>query len=555
MKINVENFMGCAKADVEVGKVTYICGLNHQGKTSFINAVSAALTGTPVILGLRKTDLGMLVRTGAAAGKVRIENEDSAVSITYPKAELQTTGSNPPSVSKIAAGIDSISKFTAKERSEFIRNLTDCAPTIDDLKAFLKERYVENEKIADKVWEKIDQDGFDASLERAKDTGRALKQQWSIVTGEAYGSQKAETWQPAGWTSDLIDTSEESLTANITGLQAELEDLISRQAIDTDLYNKLKSEVSQEIVDNLIKNREKAEKELNTSRDKMLELAQKIDRLPNFNTDEKQICPHCGGNLCIVHGRIVEYNGLDDETKEKINQQREELKKEYELLRLDVADLEKDYNKIFSECHDAEEKLKQLNELQAKSGGNVTERDIDLKREELRKANEGMAAFKAAKEAKRLANNIKENQVIIDALDMSGIRKKSTMKGLQNFNTVLEIVCDIAGWGKVSLDDDFTILMNDRPYVLLSESEKFRCNVTLQLAIVGNDKDNSTTLIIDGAELLDLHGKNGLLKVLLSQDKYNAIIGLMLPNKEKAPKNDKHGIKSYWVENGLFEEV
>lgn len=553
MKINVENFMGCAKADVEVGKVTYICGLNHQGKTSFINAVSAALTGTPVILGLRKTDLGMLVRTGAAAGKVRIENEDSAVSITYPKAELQTTGSNPPSVSKIAAGIDSIVDFSAKERSEYIRNLTGCAPTKDDLKAFLKERYIENEKIADKVWEKIDQDGFDASLERAKDTGRALKQQWSIVTGETYGSQKAETWQPAGWTSDLIDTSEESQQANITGLQAELEDLISRQAIDSDLFERLKKETSEEKVKELTAKREECLKALTNARAETQDLSQKLDRLPNFNADEKQICPHCGGNLCIVHGRIVEYNGLDDTTKEKINEQREELKKEYEKVKLDEADLEKEYNKIFSDCSAAEEKLKKLNDLQAKSGNNVTERDIDIKREELRKANEGLAAFKAAKEAKRLANNIKENQVIIDALDMSGIRKNSMLRGLSIFNSSLDVICKDAGWGKVSVDDDLTILMNDRPYVLLSESEKMRCNVTLQLAIASYNNDR--TVIIDGAELLDLNGKNGLLKVLLNQNIFNAIIGMMLPNKEKAPVNAAHGIKSYWVENGIFEEV
>lgn len=553
MKINVENFMGCEKADVEVAKVTYICGLNHQGKTSFINAVSAALTGTPVILGLRKTDLGMLVRTGTAAAKVKIENEDSAVAITYPKAEMQTTGSNPPSVSKIAAGVDNIIDFSAKERSEYIRNITGCAPTKDDLKAFLKERYIENEKIADKVWEKIDQDGFDASLERAKDTGRALKQQWSIVTGETYGSQKAETWQPAGWTSDLIDTSEESQQANITGLQAELEDLISRQAIDENLLNSLKSEVSDEIVDNLNKQRDVALKKLTAARDNMLEISQKLDRLPNFNADEKQICPHCGGNLCIVHGRIVEYNGLDDTTKEKINEQREQLKKEYDKIKLDEADLEKAYNKIFSECHDAEEKLKKLKELQSKSGNNVTERDIDLKREELRKANEGLTAFKAAKEAKRLSDNIKENQVIIDALDMSGIRKNSMIRGLYIFNSSLDAICKDAGWGKVSVDNDLTILMNDRPYILLSESEKMRCKVTLQLAIASYKND--TTVIIDGAELLDLHGKNGLLKVLLKQNKFNAIIGLMLPSADKAPKSIEHGIKSYWVENGIFREV
>ena len=95
--------------------------------------------------------------------------------------------------------------FQRKKRSEFIRNLTECVPSKTDLEEFLAERFITKKNVVEAVWQKVDQDGFDASLERAKDTGRALKQQWSMVTGETYGSNKAQTWQPQGWTSDLVD--------------------------------------------------------------------------------------------------------------------------------------------------------------------------------------------------------------------------------------------------------------------------------------------------------------------------------------------------------------
>lgn len=551
-KFEVENFMGCQKANVETNQISFVCGLNHQGKSSFLTAVAGALTGSPIVLGLRKTDLGMLVYTGKSSGRVKVENEDSCISVTYPKAELLTEGENPPSISKIAAGLESLIDFPEKKRSEFIRNLTNCTPSKDDLTEFLAERYITKKNIVESVWQKVDQDGFEASLERAKDTGRALKQQWSIVTGETYGSSKAQTWQPQGWTSDLVDVSEESLQADLTGLQAELENLISHQAIDDNELERLKETASDSILAQLKIDRDKTITDLAMARKAFYEFKRDFDNLPKYDDSGKKLCPHCGKPVIIKSGEIDVFVEPSAEEKTEIQKKRTELSEKMQKADIEVKRLESLYAVALSKVEDTEKANKRLYELERKSSGNASQRDIDLKREEIRKQQNGIAAFKAAKEAKRLAQNIVENQAIIDALDMSGIRQKSMLKGLKLFNDQLSEICNTAGWQIVKIDSDLTILMNDRPYILLSESEKLRCRIALQITVASMQSDK--LVIIDGAELLDFHGKNGLLN-LLYLTHIDALIGMMCSDPAKTPRVDDCGIKSYWVDNGVFEEV
>lgn len=552
LKFEVENFMGCQKANVETSQISFICGLNHQGKSSFLTAVSGALTGQPVVLGLRKTDLGMLVYTGKASGKVKIENEDSSVSVTYPKAELLTEGENPPTTSKIAAGMESLIDFSEKKRSEFIRNLTECVPSKTDLEEFLAERFITKKNVVEAVWQKVDQDGFDASLERAKDTGRALKQQWSMVTGETYGSNKAQTWQPQGWTSDLVDVSEESLQADLTGLQAELENLISHQAIDENELTKLRETASDSVLAQLKIDRDKTITDLAMVRKSFYEFKREFDELPKYDESGKKLCPHCGKPLIIKGGELAEFIEPSAEEKTAVQKKRTELSEKMQKADIEVKRLESLYAVSLSKVEETEKANKRLYELERKSSGNASQRDIDLKREEIRKQQEGIAAFKAAKEAKRLAQNIIENQAIIDALDMSGIRQKSMLKGLQIFNAQLSEICNTAGWGTVKIDNDLTILMGDRPYILLSESEKMRCRITLQMAVAIMQDDK--IVIIDGAEILDKNGKSGLLN-LLYLTHIDALIGMMCSDPAKAPRVDDCGIRSYWANNGVFELI
>lgn len=546
MRVEVNNFMGCEKAEVEFKKAALICGMNHQGKSSFLTALSAALTGEAIPLGLKKTDCGMLVKVGSTGASVKVQNDAfETVSINWPKAEISTDGKNPPATTKMAAGLESLVNMKEKERSEFIRELVKCNPTKKDLEEFLGERGCTNEKLINAVWTFIEQDGFEASHKRACDTGRSLKNQWSDVTGEAYGSQKAETWQPIGWNSSLIDLSKETLETQLTAARAELEDMIARQAVDTskkEEYEQLANERSLMIARQNAKicydNVKSYEKDVADAEVLIRQLTAKV---------EEQHCPHCGGLLQIVAGKVTELQEQPDNSarieilKQKIAEGKEKIKEN------DSQYLT--YTKQVSQIENAFAKLDEINKS---SSGNVTPIDIDKKRNQIKQIEDNIKAFEAKTESDRLKNKIKENQLVIDALDMSGIRKKSTEKGLEFFNSNLEDVCSIAGWPKVSISRDMSIELDGRPYVLLSESEKYRVRITLQIAIAKLQK--AAVIILDGAEILDKNGKNGLFKTLL-QYQITAFIGMMFSDISKVPNMSKFGIKSYWVEKGNFKEI
>ena len=546
MRVEVKNFMGCEKAEVELDKAALICGMNHQGKSSFLTALSAALTGEAVPLGLKKTDCGMLVKVGSTGASVKVQNDAfETVSINWPKAEIMTDGKNPPATTKMAAALESLVDMKEKERSEFIRELVKCNPTKKDLEEFLGERGCTNEKLIEKVWMFIEQDGFEASHKRACDTGRSLKNQWSDVTGEAYGSQKAETWQPSGWNSSLIDLSKETLETQLTAARAELEDMIARQAVDTskkEEYEKLADENDLKVARDNAKicqdNVKSYEKELIEAENLRNKLSAKV---------EEQHCPHCGGLLKIVAGKVSILEEQPDNS-EKIS----ELNNKISELKESVKEYDEKYLKYYQEVRDRENAIAKLAEINKSGAGNVTPLDIDKKRNQIKQIEDNIRAFNEKAESDRLKNNIKENQLIIDALDMSGIRKKSTEKGLDSFNANLEDICMLAGWPKVSINRDMSIELDGRPYILLSESEKYRVRITLQISIAKLQK--ADVIILDGAEILDKNGKNGMFKVLL-QYKIKAFIGMMFSDITKVPNMGKFGIKSYWVEKGNFKEI
>lgn len=548
MRVEVKNFMGCENAEVSIDKIGLICGMNHQGKSSFLTALSSALTGEAVPLGLKKTDCGMLVKVGSTGASVKVQNDAfETVSINWPKAEISTDGKNPPATTKMAAGLESLVYMKEKERSEFIRELVKCNPTKKDLEEFLSERGCTNEKLIEKVWMFIEQDGFEASHKRACDTGRSLKNQWSDVTGEAYGSQKAETWQPNGWNSTLIDLSKETLETQLTASRAELEDMIARQAVDTskkEEYEQLADETSLKVARD---NAEICQRNIEEYKKELLSIEKKIAAALNV---AEQHCPHCGAILQVVGGKIKQIDEKESDEK-NVSQLSDWQSKQKEILET-ISDYEEKFLKYKAEYRDRVKAFEELEKINKSCSGNVTPLDIDKKRNQIKQIEDNIRAFGEKAESDRLKNNIKENQLIIDALDMSGIRKKSTEKGLDSFNANLADVCSLAGWPKVSINRDMTIEFDGRPYVLLSESEKYRVKTTLQIVVAKLQK--ADVIICDGADILDKNGKNGLFKTLL-QYQITAFIGMMFSDVSKVPNMSKFGVKSYWGEKGNFREI
>lgn len=547
MKAEIKNFMGCVQATIEASPIALLVGLNHQGKSSTLRPVASALTGQTVPLGLRKTDAGQLVHTGTTGGSIVLTGEGGVAEINWPKAELRTTGEKPPKSSQIAAGLASILDMAEKQRVEFLRDLLKCMPEKQDLVEVLKAQGIED-KIIENLWNTIDRDGWEATHKRGSDKGREFKAQWGYVTGEQYGSKKAESWLPDGWDSALIGNSKDGLEAQVTNAKAEQDDSIARQAIADEDREKL-MKVAEQVPD-LGKKLEALKLEAKSSNDayaKVLESFKEIPSLPEQGVP----CPYCGKSVSIRSGeKLEQIKTMSAEEVEAIKARAAKAGSEMAEIKKLVDAKNEAVRKTEAELAAAKKAEAQL---EASVNRNASVDEVNSKREAVRKAEAQLEAFKKFTEAQRLHNNVIQNQIIVDALDENGVRRIAMERGLKAFNERLSEVCVACGWADVSFNRDLTALFNERPYVLLSASEQFRVRVTLQLVIA--DIDGSDAVVIDGAELLDTKGRAGLLRAL-SKRKQRSFVGMMANAPDKVPNLQKMGCGHvYWIEKGNCMEV
>lgn len=546
MKATIKNFMGCAEAEIIADKIALILGLNGQGKSSSLLPISAALRGG-MPLGLQKTKAGMLVKTGTGAASIVLENDTSKISVSWPKCERRAEGSNIPEASDIAVGAVKFPAMPDKEKVELLRSILKCEPDEQELCAALAEAGIP-EKVQKIVWHNIQTEGWDASLERAKDKGRSLKSQWAIVSGENYGEKKAATWFPLGWENDLEGLSVDTLENDVSLARADLEDKIANQAVGEDELARLKEKVDsladyQKKCDDAasrVTDANKALKEARTAREK-------LPALPKYDL----ICPHCGNPVAYQFGKLEAVKQtLSPEDRENLEQKILDADNAVSKAERELAVAKKDFILFDSSLKASKDAAV---ELEKKQGKTVQASEVDAARQDVRKAEARLSAFNKYHEAIRIHNNAVENQKIINVLEPEGIRRQALEKGLADFNGRLECLCHLAKWNDVVVEGDMSVNYAGRPFVLCSESEKFRAVVTLQAAIA--EYDGSAALVVDAADILDNGGRAGLLK-LLAHMSYCSFVGMMTTKTQAVPDLKKLGIgRKYWIEDGKCEEV
>lgn len=550
MRFEVDNFMGCASARCDTSGVALVVGMNHQGKSSTLRAVAAALTRITVPLGLKKGDAGLFVRTGTAKGRVMVSTDGGTVTVEWPKAEATTTGEKPPTSSPVAAGLASFVAMAEARRVELLRDLLKAVPSMEDVLVDLKARNIPDANAA-KAWERVDRDGWDSACAHFGERSKEAKGQWAYVTGEAWGSKKGESWTPPGWDETLAGASLDGLEAELTAAKAELEDMVGRQAVGAEKVAQLRERAAGAagIMDEL----KAAEALIHQHTETMLAAQDVFDALPP-PPEKGTPCPHCGGAVGITVARqlykvenIPGQEGHDrlkakQDAGEKVGEAKNALHEAQETLRRLTLHL--------ASAKDAE---KELAAMGGGPAGGVPAEAVEAKREAVRSAEGRRDAFKKASEAVRLHRNVVGNATIAEALSPDGVRRTVMLRKLEEFNGQLAALSATAGWAAVSVTKDMGAELGGRPYVLLSESEQFRTRVTLQLAIA--DLDGSDVVVIDGAELLDNPGRGGLLKVLVRRGR-PAVVGMMASAPDKVPNLAAKGAGVVcWVESGTCAVV
>lgn len=546
MDFSIRNFRGCVAADISVSNIALLAGDGGASKTSILQAIQSVATGTEIpIGGVAKKDAKVLLHDGSKKASVHMEGENFSADIKWQSSKIDSESQGKkPSVSSFAAGLTSFFDLDAKQRALVLGPLIEANPTVDDLAKFLKGNSVENhQKIAERLWGSIDQDGWDTAHKQAERKRAELKGMWKQASGgETYGADKAEGWEPDGWSHDLDDATEESLTTVVAAAESTLEKAIAANAVSNIDRDDLMSKADQ--LESLTAHLAKVTGQEDAVAKKYRAWTVKIR--PSIPAQ----CPHCDGSIDVNSDGTVSKSDSDvspEDAKaaaDEHDKEGKELKEKLDVLHKNALDL----REKLASATQAKNKLAGMTETASDAGS------VDDARHAVDSARKSLSLLKSKKECDKLHDQISLNQVFVDALAPSGVRYEVLKKALEKLNDgIFADLSKSSGWPKLRVTEEMDVHYDGRPSSLLCGYETAAAKYLMQVALA--KLDGSELVVIDDTHDLRVKDRAGLFKMMIASG-IKAVIAMMIDDPKKVPDLAKNGVGfTYWVESGEASPV
>jgi len=205
--INITNLFGVASVSInDVRPVALICGPNGAAKSSIRQALAMAFTGEVARVNLKR-DCGAMIHDGAKSGTVSVDLEDAdgiaaSHSAHVTKSAVKSTGAPMYSgdlAARIALGSQAVGELPPDSLRTLITEVLKLKFSAREVAAELKAKGFRPASV-DRI-APIIASGFANAAKSAAEFATEARGDWRAITGETYGSEKAETWEaklPAG---------------------------------------------------------------------------------------------------------------------------------------------------------------------------------------------------------------------------------------------------------------------------------------------------------------------------------------------------------------------
>lgn len=547
MRATVSNFRGCEQASLDIDYLTLIAGHNGAGKSSLLGGIVAAVSGNMIPLrGVAKGESSALVKAGADRGLVVISDDDIEIRAAWPTCRRTSKGDEQsmPTISAVAAGLEKPSRMSLKELSAYLAELLEATPSMAELEKDLISSGVRAETAAE-VCERVSSRGWDAAEKHYRSRGAEIKGAWEAVTGERYGSAKAETWLPAGWSTDC-SAPLESLSTAVDEAKRTLERAIGNQAVAAERLEDAKC-----LSGSLQRLREELA-EAEGVHDALYEEhnAAAIAR-PLHLPSEALPCPHCGKPLQINGGTIQVAEAISDAERKEIKAINDQRAKKFLAIKAK-------YDAAFDRRQTLRQKIidaQAAEKLLASTGGkNGSARDVDAAREVLASRKAALEAAEAKRNADRAHATITEFVTVVKTIAPDGLRARKSQMALTGFNETLRSrFTEPYGMKAVSVDPDMTIRYGGRDYRFLSVGEQWYVDAVLAVACA--HRDGSWFVILDGADTLVSKWRQSLFE-MLNAIEIPALVGMSAKSPESVPDLADYKMgQSYWMESGILKPL
>lgn len=560
--LTISSFLGAREIDAELtAPVCLIAGANGSGKSSIRDAIALAMTGDMSRIHLKK-DAASLITEGAGGTSVDVFTTAGDFHAAINKAGKISESAADSSIAAIPYVLDA-QRFACLDptgRREFLFGLLGIETSHKAIAERLMRRGCDAKKVEPVM--PILRAGFDAGHKHAKEMTSQARGAWKAVTGETYGSQKADGWAaPAGAAvSDAdvaalaerlraIGTNIDAGNQRIGALNAEAAQARQRAAKVADLQEKA-GRIAR-IEDKLA--RDQAE---------LVQWSTRLDELPPapgaVDTRPALACPDCGIALVLNGGRLEHYTApktddADTATKRKQWQDAVTLyTRSVENDKRDLADAQRAQAELTAiegaaPAPDEEEFAAARRDLELLQADNRTVRaEYDALFQRQREA-EG-AAEKTA-QATKAHTDAQQWSAIADALSPDGIQSEMLAEALEPLNKRISEDAGWAEWPVPRIGADMAITINGRPYNLLSESEQWRTDALIAAAVA--HFSGLRMLVLDRFDVLDAKGREDLLLWMSDIAAEGEIdTALLFGTLKAAPAGLPEGCMSIWLEKG-----
>lgn len=565
-KLEITNFQGLRHAALDVSApVLLVAGHNGAGKSSLLDAIAMAFNGQPRRVSLKK-EMDKLVTEGAKKGEARVEWLDAAYEVQACGVALPTGKGSPLTDSPFLPYVLDASLFAsldAKERRRVLFDLSGASASPAEVAKRLEAKGLDL-----KLFEKVKpllRSGFPAAVEQAKSYASEARGAWKAITGENYGSEKAVDWAPelvaTVVTDDQVAESHDALQLLESDLSEAQQSLgASKQARQAADGRSQRIAKLRELVELEPRRRNK----LTTDEQNQDEWSEKVmaAELASAGSVPHQplICPHCQGAVDLQAGALVIHQPpeqiADAEAARRLPEYREYLASAQRAVANSLRDL--------NECVAAAEQIKALEaesadapSAEAIANGeqaiNELRQTRDASRAKLVALQEALEA--AAQREASIAKAQAAHQDVVawtgmaDALSPTGIPAEILADAIGPVNDTLKRLAGTAGWSPVEISADIDVTFGGRLYGLLSESERWRCDATIALAIA--TISGLRLALLDRLDVLDLPSRGhaiALMRAMTSDREIDSVIvaGTLKEPMAKTPV----WLQAVWIEAG-----
>lgn len=545
-RIRISSYRRIDHAEIQCAPIALLAGINEAGKSSLSEAIQAALTGETLLKRLRlpKKDAAKVLNGAAKQATAALIGPDGQATVSWPGCEFKTEGT-PPHASAVAAGLVYLDELDDKGRAELLGPYLKASPTKNDVTIALQERF--KQESIDAIWKEIERDGWDACHARQVEARRDAGRDWQKVTGENFGSDKAANWSPQGWRAELDETTGGALDEAISAANRALEEAIRNEAVDQSRTDQLTAaaagyETAQKALTD-------AQLAFDTAQGQYEAAKTARAALPPRIEGRGTACPHeeCGRPIQIGAGGVLQkFVPIDTAENKKRGEKIAAADGAVSRTEAAVNAAKTALNTARAAFQDAERAKTELASLQGRTGSAEATAAARATLERLRT---DLQLVEQSAKAEEAFISWTRASLLIGILEPDGLRKKTLGNAVEAFNAaVLAPICESGKFAPVTIDPDLIPHYRGRPYTLISTAALYRLRRVLQIALA--KLDGSAMVVMDGADVLDSEGRNGLFEALIDSG-LEAVVTMTTVRGASVPDLQRADIgNTYEIANG-----